>query len=72
MKNKTIEELVIDIPHGHGLSFKKGISDGLLDVKQISDIPNGHQLSYIKGKEFSKVLKEEISKKVKKWKEYYY
>ena len=66
MSNNTISNYINDIPHGHGLSFKRGISDGLLDEQNhVGNIPNGHNRSYEKGKEFSKVLKDEILKKVK-------
>jgi len=55
-----------EIPHGHGLSFKKGIVDGLLDgPDRENEMPNGHQQSYKRGKEVGIALNDEISKKVK-------
>lgn len=36
-----------EIPHGHGLSFKKGIADGLLDRRDHEDTHHEtHSLSY--------------------------
>jgi hypothetical protein len=55
-----------DLPHGHGLSFKKGISDALLNTKQFtSSIPNGHNASYRKGYQEGINLKENINTRVK-------
>lgn len=68
MNLKKISEILehLEIPHGHGLSLKKGVSDGLLDKEASKfDLPNGHNESYRKGVEFGKKLKEEIAKKVK-------
>jgi len=57
----------LEIPHGHGLSFKKGISDAVLDVNKLQDtLPNGHNLSYEKGIKLGKELKDIINKKIKK------
>ncbi len=37
-------------PHGHGLSHKRGISDGLLNKKEFqNDLPHGHDKSYREG-----------------------
>jgi hypothetical protein len=34
-------------PHGHGLSFKKGLTDGLFERIDYADsLPNGHDKSY--------------------------
>ena len=54
------------IPHGHGLSFKKGCSDGLLNNNFFEEnLPNGHYLSYQKGVDFGKKLQKNISLKIK-------
>jgi len=61
-----IEELLKDIPHGHGLSFKKGISDLLLESENHQNkLPNGHNKSYQRGKQFGKHLKIMILKNIK-------
>lgn len=68
MNSKNISEILeqLEIPHGHGRSFKKGVADGLLDEKTSeSNLPNGHDESYRKGVELGKKLKEEIAEKVK-------
>ncbi|QTR48077.1 hypothetical protein J9253_09250 [Thiothrix litoralis] len=56
-----------EIPHGHGLSFKKGISDGILEENTFeSSLPSGgHLFSYKKGYELGKLLKNEVARKVK-------
>jgi len=57
---------IAEIPHGHGLSFKKGIADGLLETKaHESGCPKTHLASYHKGLEFGEFLKKEVSVKVK-------
>jgi hypothetical protein len=61
----------IEIPHGHGRSFKKGICDSLLsnknhDQKCIGEnLPYGHKLSYKKGRTYGDNLNHEINKTVK-------
>ncbi len=61
--NIKIEE----ISHGHGLSFKKGLSDGVLvDANFENALPNGHDKSYKNGFEIGLTIKEEIKNKVKK------
>ena len=46
------------------MSFKKGISDGLMEKKDFDkSIPNGHELSYKKGIDFGTKLKKDISLK---------
>jgi hypothetical protein len=61
-----IEIAISDIPHGHGLSFKKGVADGILDSKDYeSTCHETHKASYLRGCEVGKALKEEIAKKVK-------
>ena len=55
-----------EIPHGHGLSFKKGCSDGLLNNKTLKEnLPNGHYMSYQKGLNLGKELQKNISLKTK-------
>ena len=60
--------MIIDLkemPHGHGLSYKKGISDGILNKKEFEDkVPNGHDKSYKSGLEVGIKLKESIVVKV--------
>ena len=56
----------LNIPHGHGLSFKKGVSDGLLEDNQHEEsISETHLASYRRGISFGKDLKAEIAKHVK-------
>ena len=60
-----------EIPHGHGLSFKRGIADGILSnqEKAISapdTIPEGHDKSYRDGFLFGVALAKQIAEKVKK------
>lgn len=56
-----------ELPHGHGLSFKKGVSDGLLDEKIYeSKLPNGHENSYKLGVRYGAELQEKVKQKVKK------
>jgi hypothetical protein len=61
------EEIVIpEIPHGHGLSFKKGIADGLLDKNQYeSEFHKTHSANYRMGKELGVELKALVAKYVK-------
>lgn len=57
-----------DIPHGHGLSYKKGIVDGLLNGKKDElekPIPNGHDASYNRGVKEGKQLANEINSRVR-------
>lgn len=55
-----------DIPHGHGLSFKKGLSDGLLERNDyVDDLPNGHGASYERGVEEGVALREVIAARVR-------
>lgn len=63
---KTIQIQVPDIPHGHGLSFKKGVADGLLDSREHEQAPhNTHAASYTRGLHVGAELKREIAKLVK-------
>ena len=62
---KTIEIAVPDIPHGHGLSFKKGLADGLLETQAHENtFHEPHAGSYRRGLEIGVALKEEIAKQV--------
>lgn len=56
-----------EIPHGHGRSFKKGVSDALLETNQHNhDVHDTNLASYRRGIAAGKQLKEEIAKIVKK------
>ena len=35
----TIEIKIPDRPHGHGLSFKRGLADGFLDCRDHDSLP---------------------------------
>lgn len=60
----TIE--IPEIPHGHGLSFKMGVADGLLDCRNHEATPHEtHSASYQRGIEVGFELKREIAKLVK-------
>ncbi len=55
-----------DIPHGHGLSHKKGIADGLLDAAKFADdLPNGHDESYQRGKAEGEALRLVVAARVR-------
>ncbi|WP_334108558.1 hypothetical protein [Methylobacillus sp.] len=55
-----------DIPHGHGLSFKRGVADGLLDTKEHESLPHDtHSASYQRGIALGITFKNEIAKLVK-------
>lgn len=62
----TIKLNIPEIPHGHGLSFKKGIADGLLDTDSNEDTCHEtHRASYLRGHELGVMLKLEIAGNVK-------
>ena len=62
----TIEIIIPEIPHGHGLSFKKGLADGLLENERNKDSCHAtHAASYLRGHDVGAGLKQEISKHVK-------
>ena len=62
----TIQIEIPEIPHGHGLSFKKGLADGLLDCRDHEATPHDtHSASYKRGLEVGAELKREIAKLVK-------
>lgn len=55
-----------DIPHGHGLSFKRGLADGLLNAKTHEDAcPKTHRATYRKGLEEGKALVEQVALRVR-------
>lgn len=55
-----------NIPHGHGLSHKKGISDGLLERNSFADdLPNGHEESYRRGRAEGVELRQAIAHRVR-------
>ena len=60
-----IEFEIPEIPHGHGLSFKKGVADGLLDNHNHEATPHEtHAASYQRGLEVGAGLKVKIAKLV--------
>lgn len=62
----TIEITIPDIPHGHGLSFKKGLADGLLESElNKHTYHETHAASYRRGRDVGEVLKQEVAKHVK-------
>lgn len=64
MTTVTIE--IPEIPHGHGLSFKKGVADGLLDCRNHeAELNKTHDASYRRGIEVGAKLKSQIAKLVK-------
>lgn len=55
-----------EIPHGHGLSFKRGVADGMLDSREHEQAPHDtHAASYERGLHVGAELKREIAKLVK-------
>jgi len=60
------EEIEIpEIPHGHGLSFKRGVADGLLESNQYEDeIHDTHSASYKKGQDVGKRMKQIVAQHV--------
>lgn len=62
MENIEISE----IPHGHGLSFKKGIADGLFENRTHENSCHDTDLaSYRRGYEIGEALKKAIALRVK-------
>ena len=63
---KTIYLEIPDIPHGHGLSFRRGLADGLLVVATNEMLPHPtHAASYQRGKTVGQALLAQIAKLVK-------
>ena len=62
----TIKLTVEEIPHGHGMSTKRGIADGLLEeTKYENNLPNGHGASYRRGVKIGKELMQRVAGLVK-------
>ena len=62
----TVQIEIPEIPHGHGLSFKKGVADGLLDTRSHESEPHEtHSASYERGITVGADLKEKIALHVK-------
>jgi hypothetical protein len=62
----TVQIDIPEIPHGHGLSFKKGVIDGLLGTRSHeSEIHETHLASYERGLAVGADLKEKIAGQVK-------
>ncbi len=65
MDNETLLNDISTIPHGHGLSFKKGVADGLLEKNTFSNcFHDTHQASYNRGVRFGNQLKDMIANQV--------
>lgn len=58
---------ISELPHGHGFSYKKGVSDGLFGESKYEDETSKlrHTSSYKKGYELGETLKSEVASKVK-------
>jgi len=64
MNNSAFE--IPQIPHGHGLSFKKGVADALLNNREHEQsCHKTHSASYNEGQKLGLKLLEQISKHVK-------
>ncbi|MDP1658912.1 MAG: hypothetical protein Q8L73_06120 [Methylotenera sp.] len=62
----SVQVEFLEIPHGHGLSCKKGVADGLLECRIYeNDAPSTHSASYERGIVVGMAMKEEISRHVK-------
>lgn len=58
---ETIQIEIPDIPYGHGLSFKKGIADELLDCRENENTGHEtHAASYQRGINVGTELKREM------------
>ena len=65
--NRIVLDLDCEIPHGHGLSYKRGLSDGLLSEQNYAkEIHQTHTASYERGRVVGEKLKEEVAKLVRK------
>ena len=63
---RQIELSVADIPHGHGLSFKRGIADALLSVRANEQACHPtHRASYERGYALGETLREELAARVR-------
>ncbi len=62
----TIQFEVAEIPHGHGLSFKKGVADGLLNCRDHEDTCHKtNAASYQRGVELGVELRNKLGATVK-------
>jgi hypothetical protein len=60
-----IEIKIPKIPHGHGLSFKRGVADGLLNNRDHeATIHETNVASYLRGVDVGSKLMQEIAKLV--------
>lgn len=60
-----LEVAIPDLPHGHGMSFKRGLADGLLRSTEFkAKTPITHLASYRLGHELGVQLKNEIANQV--------
>lgn len=63
----TIHVEIDEIPHGHGLSFKMGVTDGLLETNaHEQSVHTTHSASYQRGVAAGQQLREEIARVVKR------
>lgn len=57
---------ITEIPHGHGLSLKKGIADGLLDcLEHENTYHETHKASYERGLVVGRELRLRVARLVK-------
>ena len=62
----TIQIEIPEIPHGHGMSFKSGVADGLLECREHEQTPHEtHSASYERGLAVGAELRREIARLVK-------
>jgi len=62
----TVQIDIPEIPHGHGLTFKKGVANGLLGLRSHESEPHEtHLASYERGFAVGAGLKEKIDGQVK-------
>lgn len=58
--------IIPEISHGHGLSFKKGITNGLLYVDRFKNtLPEGGHSSSYKDYEIGESLKDKVASQIK-------
>lgn len=61
---ESIRLEINDIPHGHGMSFKRGVADALLDTMTVDQCHPTHRRTHERGLELGKQLKQAIAIKV--------
>ena len=55
-----------DIPHGHGLSYKRGISDGIRGERRYEgEVHETHLASYQRGVEEGEVIRKSVGDRVR-------